>query len=147
MNQIIKNPHIPSVYPIGTNYNSMYGQWLKGFEWNHIMTLRRHIPLTEAACQKIAANLLSYSEHVETIWMALEKDRGDNMNHLHVILETDNYHFNRNEMIEALGIKRNPKTLSYFSSVETSDAVAMYCSKHIGGRLNFHDFYSRTIKF
>ncbi|MDC1204267.1 hypothetical protein N8085_02550 [Salibacteraceae bacterium] len=143
MNKVMEYSHIPSVYPIETNYSSEYGQWLKGFDWNYIMTLRRHIPITEAACQKMAGNLLSYSNHVETIWMALEKDRGDNMNHLHLIIETGPLKFRRNEMVEALGIKRNPKTLSYFSPVDSSDAVAMYCSKQISNRLIFHDFYKR----
>lgn len=143
MNELVGSPHIPSVYPVETNYSSKYGQWLKGFEWNYIMTLRRHIPLTETACQKMAKSLLNYSNDVNTIWMALEKDRGDNMNHLHVILGAGSLQFNRVEMVEALGIKRHPKTLSYFSPVDTSDAVAMYCSKQIGNRLLFHDFYKR----
>jgi hypothetical protein len=146
MKLLMDNPHIPSVYPNETKYSSKYGQWLKGFDWTYIMTLRKHIPLTEAACQKMANSLLNYSDEVQTIWMALEQDRGDNMNHLHLILETDQLKLNRKEMVEALGIMRHPKTLSYFSPVDSSDAVAMYCSKRIGERLLFHDFYSQTTK-
>ena len=146
MNSFMGNPHIPSVYPNGTGYSAHYGQWLKSFNWSYILTLRRHIPLTESACQKIANNLLDYSEQVKTIWMALEQDRSDNMNHLHVIVDSRELAFKRKEMVEALGIQRNPKTLSYFSQVDSSDAVAMYCSKRIQGRLRFHDFYSKTIK-
>lgn len=146
MKLIMGNPHIPSVYPTETNYSSKYGNWLKGFDWTYIMTLRRHIPLTEAACQKMAKSLLNYSDQVQTIWMALEQDRGDKMNHLHLILVTNQLKLHRTEMTEALGIKRHPKTLSYFSPVDSTDAVAMYCSKRIGERLLFHDFYSRTTK-
>ncbi|MDB0058330.1 hypothetical protein N9F17_02235 [Salibacteraceae bacterium] len=146
MKSLMGNPHIPSVYPNETKYSTKYGQWLKGFDWTYIMTLRKHIPLTEAACQKVAKSLLNYSDEVQTIWMALEQDRGDSMNHLHLILETGQMTFKRHEMIEALGVRRHPKTLSYFSPVDSSDAVAMYCSKRIGGRLQFHDFYSQTTK-
>ena len=138
--------HIPLVYPRETRYSSEYGRWLKAFDWSYIMTLRKHIPLTEAACQKMATNLLNYSDEVQTIWMALEQDRGDNMNHLHVILQTGELKFKRDEMVEALGIKRHPKSLSYFSPVDSPDAVAMYCSKRIGGRLRFHDFYTQDTK-
>lgn len=110
------------------------------------MTLRKHIPLTESACQKMATNLLDYSNEIRTIWMALEQDRGDNMNHLHLILETGKLKIKRKEMVEALGIQRHPKSLSYFFPVDSSDAVAMYCSKRIGGRLRFHDFHSQNTK-
>lgn len=78
--------------------------------------------------------------------MALEKDRGDNMNHLHLIMETGSLRLNRKEMAEALGIKQNPKMLSYFSPVDFSTAVARYCTKHIGKSLLFHDFYSQSTK-
>ena len=146
MNQIMDNFHIPSVYPVETRYSTKYGEWLKGFDWTYILTLRKHIPLTESACQKLAKSLLNYSFEVQSIWMALEQDRRDNMNHLHLILETGQMTFKRQDMVEALGIRRHPKTLSYFSPVDSSDAVAMYCSKRIGGRLQFHDFYSQTTK-
>ncbi len=143
MSELMGVSHIPLVCPKETRFNTQYGQWLKGFEWSYIMTLRKHIPLTESACQRMAFNLLKYSDKVQTIWMALEKDRCDNMNHLHLIVDSGKLNIERKEMVEALGIKRHPKTLSYFSSVDSSDAVAMYCTKQIGNRLMFHDFYKR----
>ncbi|MDB9963713.1 hypothetical protein OAD50_01380 [Vicingaceae bacterium] len=143
MKFVMGDPHIPLVYPNETKYSLKYGQWLKEFEWTYIMTLRKHIPLTEVACQKLAMSLLDYSDEVQTIWMALEQDRGDKMNHLHLIIESGTLRFKRKEMIEALGIKRHPKTLSYLSQVASSNSVAMYCAKHMGDRLIYHDFYSQ----
>lgn len=148
MRKIDGIPHLPSVRSQikKESVASNYGNWLKGYDWSYIVTVRRHWPLTEEACQKMAASLLAYSHHVKTVWLALEKDRGDNMNHLHLIVETDNTRFGRKEMGEALGLKNNPKSLSYFSPVESSDAVAMYCSKSVGRRLQFHDFQSQQTK-
>lgn len=146
MNAMMDNAHIPSVCSLETRYSSAYGQWLKGYDWTYILTLRRHIPLTESACLKIAGNLLDYSGKINTIWMALEQDRGDTMNHLHIILETGNLRFTRKVMVEALGIHKHPKTLSYFSPVDSSNAVSMYCTKRVGGRLRFHDFYTQNTK-
>ena len=99
------NSHIPSVRSVQSNYSYDYGQWLMRYNWTYILTLRRHIPLTESACMKIASNLLDYSKEIESIWLALEKDRGDQMNHLHLIIESGTLHFTRKEIIEALGIK------------------------------------------
>lgn len=141
-------PHIPSVCSERTAYRRYYGEWLKEFNWTYILTLRRHIPLTESACGKLSQNLLQHSDKVKTIWMALEQDRGDNgMNHLHVLIESGQLQFTRSQMVEALGITRHPKTLSYFSPVDSSEAVAMYCTKRIGyGRLRFHDFHFQSTK-
>lgn len=146
MNRLMENSHIPSVCALETRYSSAYGQWLKAYDWTYILTLRRHIPLTEAACLKMAGHLLHFSRQVNTIWMALEQDRGDSMNHLHIILETGELRFNRKEMVEALGIHRNPKTLSYFSPVDSSNAVSMYCTKHIGDRLLYHNIHTQNTK-
>ena len=136
-------PHIPSVRLDETKYSQHYGNWLKRFDWSYILTLRRHFPLTEAACSQMANGLLAYSNEVRTIWIALERDRRDNMNHLHMIVESGKLNFNRREMVNALGLNRNPKVLSYFLPVDSPKAVAIYCAKHIGGRLQYHDFFSQ----
>lgn len=144
MKEMMAKSHIPSVCAPGTKYSSEYGQWLQGYKWTYILTIRRHFPLTIMACIKMAKSLLHYSSQITTIWMVLEKDRGDNMNHLHIILETGTLRLIRKEMVEALGIKHNPKMLSYFLIVDFSNGVARYCAKHIGKSHLFHDLYTQS---
>ena len=141
MRRVNNTPHIPAVRP---EVNKAYGIWLKSFEWTYILTLRRHFPITEAGSDKYARNLLKHSKQIQQVWYALERDSYDSMTHLHIILSSKQLKLDRKTAVKALGLKRNPKTLSYFSEVIDKESVAFYCTKYIRRGIIHYDLLTQS---
>ena len=112
-----------------------YGKWLGSMEWNYLATVRPHYRLSANGSDRMMSNLI---KNIDRVFFALERDRGCNMNHAHVMLKT-NKKLNRDGLAKALGL--NNKSVGYFDSVLSSLAVSNYCTKHISRAFSHHNFF------
>ena len=117
-----------------------YGKWLGEYNWSHIVTIRLHYKLTEMQADNLSKRLINNSEKVERLFYSVEKDRQDNMNHMHLLLETRNAELSRKEIALASGLAKNPKAISFVQNADSQKAVSMYASKYIGREGVFYGY-------
>ena len=124
------------------NIGIEYGNWLdKQGDWTYFLTIRKHYAMKEKECDKLAMNLMNFTGQIKSIWIALEKDRQDNMNHLHMLVDTNGINFNRKQITEAIGLIRYPKAVSYFDNVNSNKGISYYSSKHMNKSLLYHNLF------
>lgn len=108
-----------------------YGQWLSEYNWSHIVTIRLHYKLTEISAQRLGQRIISSPKEINRLFYSVEKDSYDNMNHMHLLLESTNCTLSRKDVAQAAGLSRNPKAISFIQEVDSKEAVSMYITKFI----------------
>lgn len=109
-----------------------YGKWLSGYNWSHIVTIRLHYKLTEISAQRLGQRIISSPKEINRLFYSVEKDSYDNMNHMHLLLESTNCTLSRKDVAQAAGLSRNPKAISFIQEVDSKKAVSIYTTKYIG---------------
>lgn len=117
-----------------------YAKWLSITKWTHAVTLRRHFPFTEMSAELIGERIITSEKQINKLFYSVERDRCDNMNHMHLILESNHQNLTRKDIAIAAGLAKNPKAVSYFQKAQSKDAVSWYTSKHVG-KPNFYHGY------
>ena len=131
------NPH---------SINKDYANWLSQMPWTFIATVRRHFPLSQFTCSIKSKQMLKRLPMLYSVFMVLEKDRGDDgMNHMHILLNTNGYPMSKADCSKGLGININAKAVNYFQKVESPECVGIYCSKHIGTKAIEYDYWERQM--
>jgi len=115
-----------------------YGQWLSEYNWSHIVTIRLHYRLTELSAQKLCQRLIQGSRDVVRLFYSVEKDRQDNMNHMHLLIESNDSSLSREKVAKAAGLAKNPKAISFIQPADSKEAVSMYATKSIGRNDVYH---------
>lgn len=115
-----------------------YGQWLSAYNWSHIVTIRLHYRLSELSAQKLGERLIQGSKAVRRLYYSVEKDRQDNMNHMHLLIESTDANLTREKVAAAAGLSKNPKAISFIQKVDSKEAVSMYATKSIGRNDVYH---------
>lgn len=113
-----------------------YANFLKGYKWSHIATLRPNFKLTEVRAERLAQNLFKYWE-VKKLFYAVERDINDDWYHMHLII--DAIHISKRTLTELLGWN-DTKIIGYLEKVENNKAVSNYCAKNIGKTALCHNF-------
>jgi len=114
-----------------------YGDWLSPMGFNYIVTIRPHFRISDWKSDKMMKRVSKY-RCVDFLFYAVEKDRIDNMRHIHLLLKGDET-INREKLANMIGI--NKKAVSYFQEVINPEAVSYYCTKHISYSFSHHNFY------
>lgn len=115
-----------------SNISMHYGQWISQFNWSHIATIRLHYKLTETSAQRLGQRIISSPKEINRLFYSVEKDSYDNMNHMHLLLESTNHTLSRKDVAQAAGLSRNPKAISFIQEVDSKKAVSKYTTKYIG---------------
>jgi hypothetical protein len=123
----------------------LYGDWLSNYSWNLIVTIRRHYRITEYNIQNMIKRFISKGIF-KRIFYVIEKDRLDNMTHIHLLIETP-VKYNNKRLAKLLMI--NVGAIRYLEEVVDSVAVARYCSKDISKNVIHYDFieYKKNTKY
>ena len=117
-----------------------YGQWLSKYNWSHIITIRLHYRLTEISARNLGQRLFKGSQDVVRLFYSVEKDRQDNMNHMHLIIQSNDPNLSREKVAKAAGLGKNPKAISYIQPADSREAVSMYVTKSVGRNDVDHGF-------
>ncbi len=104
-----------------------YGKWLGQMDWNYLATIRPHYSISPIASDRMMRSLIKY-QNIDRIFYALEKDRNCNMNHVHLMLKTNN-DLDGDNLAKQLHL--NPKAVGYFDEVNSPEAISFYCTKNI----------------
>ena len=115
-----------------------YGQWISQFNWSHIATIRLLYKLTETSAQRLGQRIISSPIEISRLFYSVEKDSYDNMNHMHLLLESTAHTLSRKDVAQAAGLSRNPKAISFIQEVDSKKAVSSWgMALNIFSRLNF----------
>jgi len=123
-----------------TKISNEYGQWLSEFNWSHIVTIRLHYKLTELQSYNLGQRIINCSKNISRLFYSVEKDRQDNMNHMHLIIESMNPKLTRKQLANDAGFGNYVNAVSYFQKADSKRAVSNYCSKYVGKPEVYHDY-------
>lgn len=104
-----------------------YGKWLSNMKWNYIVTIRRHYKLNEFNIKPMIDRLFKYRA-IRKLFFVIEKDRDDDMTHVHLLLDTT-VEYTRNRLSKELEI--NSKSLSYIEEIQDVSEACAYVSKDL----------------
>ena len=76
--------------------------------------------------------IISSAKEINRLFYSVEKDSYDNVNHVHLLLESTNHALSRKDVAQAAGLRRNPKAISFVQEVDSKKAVSSYTTKYIG---------------
>lgn len=117
-----------------------YGKWLAERDWTFIMTVRRHFKMKDIHCLNMAKRMINKGIGIQALWLALESDRVEGMNHLHIIGQSEGKTPNKHSITMAMGLSKSPKSICYFEEVLSQEDVAYYCSKQVGKNILYYDY-------
>lgn len=118
---------------------SHYGEWLGGFDWSHMITIRLHFRLSEVSAYNLCKRLFKGSRHINKLFYSVEKDRQDDMNHMHLLVDSKWTTLRRDQLASAAGFKDYPNAISFIENVKSKEAVSLYATKYLDKKGVFYD--------
>jgi hypothetical protein len=125
------------IYYLSMNYKQRvsYGDALsKMGKWNYTTFLRGQYKFNRGYVEKIVNKLIRSSE-INKVFYSIEKDRNEEHNHLHLMLE--GYKITRNKLSRIANF--NKIGIGNIEEIKNKREVSRYVTKHIGKDFSDHD--------